>query len=287
MQNLKFIFILILIGAAISSVSASELETKVIGKGEPMVLIPGLTCHGDVWLETVEKYKNNYECHILTLPGMAGVEPVEFGDSYVEKAKQLVLEYIQEKKLKKPILAGHSLGGFIALSIAVDQPDLPSKLLIIDSLPFLPGVQMPGATLESVKPIAENMRTMMANTTPEMWETNQKMILKTMITNEEDILVAAEWGSKSDRKTAAQAMYDLYTTDLRSGLNNVQSPILVLGAWIAFKDYGATADGTLKAYESQYENAENCTVKMTNIGKHFIMWDDPEFYFSELDKFLL
>ena len=37
-----------------------------------MILIPGLTCGGDVWKSTVEHFKDRYECHVLTLAGFAG-----------------------------------------------------------------------------------------------------------------------------------------------------------------------------------------------------------------------
>jgi hypothetical protein len=38
-------------------------EVSVHGKGNTMFLIPGLSCSGNVWNETVEKYKNDYQIH--------------------------------------------------------------------------------------------------------------------------------------------------------------------------------------------------------------------------------
>src|SRR5262245_37138744 len=45
------------------------LRVEVTGKGRPMVLIPGLTCSGDVWRETVAHFADHYQCHVVTLGG--------------------------------------------------------------------------------------------------------------------------------------------------------------------------------------------------------------------------
>ena len=45
---------------------------KVTGTGQPMILIPGLACSGEVWDSTVAHFKDRCECHVLTLAGFAG-----------------------------------------------------------------------------------------------------------------------------------------------------------------------------------------------------------------------
>jgi len=57
------------------SANPKSFSIRVDGHGRPMILIPGLTCGGDVWKTTVEHFKNRYECHMLTLPGFAGQPP--------------------------------------------------------------------------------------------------------------------------------------------------------------------------------------------------------------------
>ena len=44
----------------------------VTGSGRPMILIPGLSCGGNVWDGTVTHFKDRYECHVVTLAGFAG-----------------------------------------------------------------------------------------------------------------------------------------------------------------------------------------------------------------------
>ena len=265
--------------------TAGGLKSTVTGKGKPMILIPGLTCDGAVYDATVEKYKDQYECHVLTLPGFAGNPAVNFDDQFLNTMKGLILTYIEENQLENPTIVGHSLGGFLALSMAIDHPNKFDRLVIIDSLPFLTAIQMPGATAESARPFAENMKNMMLNPQSNN-DAMQRMMLQSMINDPQNIETALAWGKASDANTVAQAMYELYTTDLRAKLDQIESPILVMGAWIAYKDYGVSRASTLANYEGQYAKANNCTVKLTDTGKHFIMWDDPEFYFTAIDSFL-
>jgi hypothetical protein len=143
----------------------------------------------------------------------------------------------------------------------------------------------PIITAETAIPFAKNMKQMVLNQSKEQFEAMQPQMLQTMITDEKDIATVAEWGSKSDLATIAQSMYNLYSMDLREDLAKINSPILVLGAWIGYKDYGATHENTLSRYQAQFSEAADATVKLTDKGKHFIMWDDKPFYFSELKSF--
>src|SRR5262245_4683726 len=54
-----------------STYETPVIRVDVIGKGRPMLLIPGLTCAGDVWRETVAHVAGRYECHVVTIGGFA------------------------------------------------------------------------------------------------------------------------------------------------------------------------------------------------------------------------
>lgn len=270
---------------------APGIKTRVIGNGQPVIMIPGLTCDGAVWNETIEAMGKGYQYHVMTLPGFAENEPladVEAG--FFKQVEAMVLDYIDENNIEKPIIIGHSLGGFMALNIAIKRPDLPSKLVIVDSLPYLTGIQFPQAsTPEQAEQMAKQMTTMVLASGSQPRANKlayQKQMLQSMIIDKEKIDIAAGWGADSDTPTVAQSMYEMYTTDIRADLDKIKVPTLVLGAWVAYQPYGSTRESTLKLYTDQYENLKNVTVDMTDIGNHFIMWDDPEFFYGWLKKFL-
>ena len=58
--------------AADNPASHPNFTVQVVGKGKPMLLIPGLTCPGAVWDETVAYYQKQYQCHIISLAGFGG-----------------------------------------------------------------------------------------------------------------------------------------------------------------------------------------------------------------------
>lgn len=285
---LLFCFVSIVAETTSAQITAAKIQhafkVKVTGKGQPMILIPGLSSPGEVWETTVARYKSNYECHVLTLAGFAGEPPLKTPS--LEQVRDELITYIREKKLKKPVIVGHSLGGFMALWVATKEPDLVGKLVIVDGLPFMPAASIPNATVEMMKPQAEQMRkAIIAPQTPEQRLQMQTAILKTMITDAPKIELATKWGLASDNATVAQAMYEMFTTDLRSDLARIKSPTLVIGTWIGLQQY-ATREQVGKVFRDQFAKLSGYQFVMSETGRHFVMFDDPDTLFKAMDNFL-
>lgn len=269
---------------AVSETKERAFKVEVSGRGQPMILIPGLSSSGEVWASTVAKYKMNYECHVLTLAGFAGEPPVKA--PFLEKVRQGIIAYIREKKLKEPVIVGHSLGGTMAMWLASSEPDLVGPVIVVDGLPYLPAANMEGATVEKMRPQAEQMRkAIMAPQSLEQRQQMQAMILKTMITDPTNIALATKWGLASDQETVAQAMYELFLTDLRPDLARIKSPTLVVGTWVGLQQY-ATREQVVKVFRDQFAKLSGYQFVMSEKGKHFVMFDDPETLFSAIDDFL-
>jgi pimeloyl-ACP methyl ester carboxylesterase len=258
---------------------------EVTGKGKPMILIHGLYCSKDVWMETVDHYKSSYECHVVTVAGFGGNPPVS-RDNFLEAVKDDVIAYVKEKKLNKPVLLGHSMGAFLSYWAAASAPGLFEKVIAVDGAPFLSALQMPGATPESSKPMATMMRDRMAGQTPEQTLESQKAFLPTMISNQDRIDQVAAIAMKSDGKTQGQVIYELFTIDLRQAVASIDCPVLVMGAWIAYKNYGVNHDILLQAYTQQLSAVKNARVEITDNARHFIFYDDPAWFFEKADAFL-
>lgn len=272
------------LGEANNQSQARPFKVEVTGHGRPMILIPGLSSSGEVWASTVARYKKNYECHVLTLAGFAGEPPVKA--PFLEKVRQGIVAYIREKKLRKPVIVGHSLGGFLTLWLASSEPDLVGPIIVVDGLPFLPAASIPNATVETVKPQAEQMRQgMLIKQTPEQRQQMQAMIFGTMISDPANIQLATKWGLASDQETVAQGMYELFTTDLRDQLDRIKVPALVIGTWVGLQQY-TTREGVEKIFRDQYSKLAGYQFVMSEKGKHFVMLDDPDTLFRAMDDFL-
>ncbi|GAA4348083.1 alpha/beta hydrolase [Hymenobacter saemangeumensis] len=270
---------------AADSPAAHPLFTvKVVGKGQPMLLIPGLTCPGAVWDETVAHYQKQYQCHVVSLAGFGGQPAVPGASPLLLPVRDQLLAYVKAQKLNQPVVVGHSLGGFLALWMSSTQPNALGPLLILDSLPFMSAIQDPSLTAEKVKPRAEAMRKQMQS--GPMPAAARRQMLAGLITDTARISLADRWGVASDPATVGQAMYELSTTDLRADLARIQQPVLVLGAWAAYKAYGSTMESTRAIFAQQYAQLPQHRIEMSEAGRHFLMWDDTAWFFTQADSFL-
>jgi pimeloyl-ACP methyl ester carboxylesterase len=264
----------------------APFQAKVAGRGRAMILIPGLGCPGDVWDQTVAHYKDRYEMHVLSLAGFAGQPRVP--GPFLDKVREGLAAYIREKKLSRPIIAGHSLGGFVALDLAAHYPDLPGKLVILDSYPLLAGVAGPDTTTEAAKKMSAQARTMLEQQPQEQWEMVIKSGMQTrpMVSTDADLQRVIEWSLKSDRSATTDAMVELYAGDLREDVAKIKAPTLVMGTWIGWKPMGATRESVDSNLRKQYAKLDGVRIEITDTARHFIMWDDPKWMFAQMDSFL-
>lgn len=260
-------------------------QVKVTGHGQPMILIPGLSSSGEVWDTTVARYQDRYECHVFTIAGFAGVPRVPA--PMLDHVTDALAAYIRDKKLVQPIIVGHSLGGYWAMAIGSKYPDLVGKLVIVDAYPFTAGMMDASVTPEQAKASAAQMRQYMGSQSQDMYERYVKsgMATRPMVTKDADLERIIGWGLASDRTAVSDAMGELFAADLRDSIANIKSPTLVLATWIGYKDYTdrATIDASVKR---QYAKLAGVEIRITDTARHFIMWDDPDWMFAQLDSFL-
>jgi N-formylmaleamate deformylase len=264
---------------------APSFKVVKSGKGPAMILIPGLNSAGEVWDQTLMHYQKNYTCYVLTLPGFAG-QPAIKTDHFLNTVRDEIIAYVQENKLKKPVLVGHSLGGYMVLSLNVKAPELFGKTVVVDGLPYIGAAQNPNATVESIKPMADQMKNSMTKMSPEMQKQQEASYGVTMATDSVDIQKVIDWGRKSNYLTTGQAMYEMYTTDLRKDIAAIKAPVLVLGAWYGYKNYGVTKETTTNMYKTQFANLPSAEIKIADSARHFIMFDEPTWMFAQMDAFL-
>ena len=205
----------LLIALALTAGLAAEqpFQVKVTGHGQPMILIPGLSCPGEVWDGTVTRYKDHYQMHVISLAGFAGVPRVP--GPFLDTAREAIAAYVRKNKLDHPIIAGHSLGGYLALDIAAHYPDLAGKLIIVDSYPMLAGIMDPTMTTDKAKAASEQMRKGMEQQSQDTFERTTKsgMYTRPMVTKDSDLHQVIAWGLKSDRTAVTDAMSELFAQD--------------------------------------------------------------------------
>lgn len=275
--------LLLLVAASALHAAPSTFSVKVTGKGQPMILIPGLASSADVWKSTVAHYQGRYQLHVLTLAGFGGSKVVA-AEPFLGTVERELAAYIREQKLRKPVIIGHSLGGFLGFSLAAHEPSLVGRLIAIDGVPFLPALFNSAATPETAAAGITPLRDKVSAMTAEEWTAQSKQTLSMMARNSADVDEVVRVSSASDPKTVARAMYELMTTDLRPQLSKIQAPVLLIGAGGLLPE--SMQPAAKAAYESQVANAATKTVIVHPKSRHFVMYDEPAFLFATIDEFL-
>ena len=261
------------------------LHVEISGKGRPMLLIPGLATSGDCWRDAVARYADRYECHAVTLGGFAGTP--RFEGPFLETARESLVSYLRARKIEKPVVVGHSLGGVLALQLAITAPDAVGPVVVIDAVPFLGGLGNPQATSASVRAQMEPMRKMIGGQTQEAYAAYQKNApyLRGIVTGDENYARVLEWASTSNPASVADAISDTYSADLRERIAEIRSPLLVLGSWYGFREF-STRQAIENNFRAQYARAPRWSFATADSARHFLMLDDPEWTWGAVNGFL-
>ncbi len=268
---------------ASSAHAATPFDVHVTGTGPDVLLIPGLASSGATWDDTVRQLAPHHRCHVFTLAGFAGV-PAQPGP-LLDDVDAALAAYIEQQHLKSPTIVGHSLGGFIALKLAIDHPADVGKLVIVDSLPALGAVRMDSVTPQQLHDFAPQMKAQMLAMDAATYAASQDKTIATLATAPADVARIQGWGKASDRVAVITAMTDMMGEDLRPKLSAIKAPTLVMGSWIAYKGV-STMEATKAIYDRQYKSLAGVKVEMSPAGRHFIMMDDPQWFESTLEKFI-
>lgn len=263
-----------------------DLQVEVVGTGTPYLMIPGLNSAGATWADTCRALQPGVQCHIVQLPGFAGSTPVSTpADGWLEAMRDRLVAYIDDRHLGTPVVVGHSLGGALALMIAAHSPAKVDRVVIVDSLPFLAALRNPMATPADAKAMAAGMRAQFGPTPGRPSDEQLQATARGMTHVPEGVDRIVAWGRTSDPATTAEAMIELWGTDLRPLLPQITRPVLVLGSWAAYQPMGATIDSTRHIFETQYAGLKGVQIRMSTGGYHFLMWDDPQWLVAQVREF--
>lgn len=257
-------------------------DVTVEGSGPPVILIPGLATTGEVWSGTIERLSDRYQFHVLTLAGFGGPEPL--GEPFLPQVARALVEYADERRLERPVLVGHSLGGFVAWLAASEAPDAFGGVVAVDGVPYLPALVDPAADAAAMPARAAAIRAFHDKLTREQFLAQTDLALASMITAESDRARARDWAARTDPRAAGIAIAELMTTDLRERVHRIESPVLLIGALGAAPE--PMHESMRAAYRAQVAGVPDAEVVFSESARHFVMLDAPEFLATELEDFL-
>ena len=104
----------------------------VAGEGSPVLLIHGLGASMVVWRENIAALAQRFKVYAIDLPGHGDTDKpdIEYDADFVV---EYLRKFVESLGFSEIAIFGNSLGGGLALMIALAHPELVSKLALIDS----------------------------------------------------------------------------------------------------------------------------------------------------------
>lgn len=278
-EKMKKLLLLLLLCVLSISLQAQSpaIYAERTGAGKPLLLLPGFACPGEVWDETIENLPVGYAFHRFTYAGFGGKEPVPM--PWYEQLLDGLIAYVRDEGLENITLIGHSMGGNLALDLARHLPDKVEKLVLIDVLPCMRAVMMPGVQAEHISYDSPYNRQMLQMPEAHFRQSVEGMAERMTIHPEKQEKLL-RWMMKADRTTFVQGYTDLLKPDQRDILPEIQAAVLILGA--TYPD----AKLARKTLEDQYASLPDKHLHMAPDSRHFIMWDAPGWTLDQINSFL-
>ena len=278
MKNIILILAIFLSSTSYAQEGNHPIHVTVSGKGEPIVLIPGFTVPGESWNTVVDQLEKKYECHVVTLAGFGGKEPIEF--PWLPKVNQALENYIRDHELNNLTVIGHSLGGTIATWLASRENSKISKIILVDALPAAGAIMIPNFNPYYLTYDSPHNNQQLAMNDTEFGNMATGMA-QGMCLNQAMHKQIEEWMITADRKTYVYGYTDYLKLDMREGLKNISIPTTII---VAEKPYGKQM--ATQTYNSQYANLSNYNLIIAEGAAHFIMFDKPEWFMEQIEYVL-
>lgn len=111
-----------------------KLNYREAGEGpRSIIILHGLFGMSDNWMTLARKIGEKFR---VIVPDMRNHGQSPHSDSWDYKAMaEDVVELIEDLDLEWPVILGHSMGGKVAMKLAVTNPEIMSKLIVADIAP--------------------------------------------------------------------------------------------------------------------------------------------------------
>lgn len=110
-----------------------KLHHKIYGTGKPVIILHGLFGMSDNWRHIARLMESQYQCILVDLRnhGRSPHDPVM---NFMVMTED-VLELMIDLEIDKAVVMGHSMGGKVAMQLALNHPSKVEKLIVVDIAP--------------------------------------------------------------------------------------------------------------------------------------------------------
>lgn len=257
------------------------LHYQSIGRGEPVILLHGWVNSWRVWRDSMLALRDTGKYRVYTLDfwgfgesskgstnTSAAIPTSSFEiDSYVE----MVYEFMEKLGIQEATILGHSMGGTVALKMALAHPDRVKKVAVV-------GSPVVGTSLNTLLRLAGN-----GQVAKLVWQFPiiRQTILRLLLQKDTDNIreMISDDLEQATLESFFRSIGDLGATDLRTQLSSLQIPTLGI--------YG-TNDNIVSPKNAVWlqDTMRSAQIAMMEHSRHFPMVDEPKKFLYSLDHFL-
>jgi pimeloyl-ACP methyl ester carboxylesterase len=110
----------------------ANLFIRETGTGTPVILLHGFPFHSALWSSFADKLSAAFKVYAVDLPGF-GKSQILPSPFTIDQVASRVVSWLEERRIKNPVIVGHSLGGYVALAMIKRSPNLASGLVLFHS----------------------------------------------------------------------------------------------------------------------------------------------------------
>lgn len=245
---------------------------EVYGRGRPVILLHGWLGSWGLWQDTMAYLGRYYRTYALDFWGFG--ESGKKRDTYhVQDFVSLVNQFMEQLGIERAPLVGHSMGGTVSLSVAMQYPNRVRKVVVIGS-PII------GSSLSLLLKLFG--RKFVASVVyHNLWTLKYGFRLMSPFYTRDP-----NWPNYMDRdlsQTTLESFFasiaSLRETDLRPRLPEIRVPVM-----------GMYGDKDIVVHPNQWQPLQagvaNACIERFPTSGHFIMLDDPQRFKQVLHGFL-
>ena len=269
--------------AAAQTFTAGILQVERFGAmgRPPLIIIPGLYCGSWEWNGQLELLSKSHTVFAVTLPGFDGRAAIGNHD-LMSRAAQSLDALIRTRRLVRPLIVGHSLGGTLAVYFGERHSNEIGGIIAAEG-----GYPLAPTQLERNKRVEASVRPYVGIDRRAFGPVLSKAMLQYVITSKADVATVSRLASRSDPTAVVAWMRAALSLDLTPQLSAIRVPLVEIipfdGAIDPYVGY-KTFDAKRRTYASWVAHVPSGgKVIMIDHARHFEMFDQP----AKFDQALL
>ncbi|HSF83576.1 MAG TPA: alpha/beta hydrolase [Anaerolineales bacterium] len=258
----------------VSSITTDQgiVHYEVYGRGRPVILLHGWLGSWGLWQETMNHLSRSFRTYALDFWGFG--ESGKKRDSYaVQDFVSLVEQFMEKLGIVEAPLVGHSMGGTVSLSVAIQYPQRVRQVVVI-------GSPIVGSSLSILLKLF-GRRLVASIVYHNLWVLKLGFrLLAPFYTRD------PRWPEMMNRdlsrttlESFLTSIASLHRTDLRPSLNKINIPVM-----------GMYGDRDIVVHPNQWipmqRGIPHARIELFKKAGHFIMLDEPLQFVHTLQNFL-